>query len=105
MAKSIQVHGFSEETIDNVFKKARIVAEYASLHYRQDDCSAWIQRQHYGNISSPYGWVIDRIDENAEPTEDDISNLRPLHWKNALSKKHGKVLCPVKSSGDKNVGI
>jgi hypothetical protein len=57
-------------------------------------------RAAYGDRNSSYGWEVDHINPNGG---DDLSNLRPLQWKNNLEKGEGRLICPVTSDGDYNV--
>lgn len=81
-----------EETIQRVWNKGRAIVGYDPNVWRKDDCGAWINRSHYGNRDSKYGWEIDHI----KPNEDDsLSNLRPLQWENNLAKSDGRAVCVV----------
>ena len=81
-----------EDAIQRVWNKGRAIVSYDPNVWRKDDCGAWINRNHYGNRDSKYGWEIDHI----KPNEDDtLSNLRPLQWENNLAKSDGKSVCVV----------
>ena len=77
-----------------IWKKARIVDGYDSDKYRQDACGAWIVYDDYQNRDSVYGWEVDHVypmsklkSFGVEQNEiDDVRNLRPLNWKNNVSK-------------------
>lgn len=90
----------SEEEIQKVWEKGKIVENYNKDKYRKDKCDAWIIREKYGDRNSIYGWEIDHIDPNGP---DDLSNLRPLQWKNNVAKGEGRLECPVTSKGNENV--
>jgi hypothetical protein len=94
---------FSDETVQQVWEKGSIVAGYDPEKWRQDDCRAWIDRNAYGNRDTPYGWEIDHIIPESEGGGDGLSNLRPLQWKNNISKEAGRLKCVVSSLGNKNV--
>lgn len=47
-----------------------------------------------------YGWEIDHIDPNGG---DNLSNLRPLQWKNNVTTGEGRLKCPVTAKGNENV--
>lgn len=95
---------FSEETIDRVWDKAqRVDAANEAKGFRKDQCGAWILRSQHGNRNSDFGWEIDHITTVANGGGDDLANLRPLHWKNNLSKSSGNLVCVYTSSGPKNV--
>ena len=53
---------FSDEVVQRVWEKGRIVSNYDKDKYRKDQCGAWITRAQYGNRDSMYGWEIDHID-------------------------------------------
>jgi hypothetical protein len=91
----------SDEIVQKVWEKGKIVDEYNPDKYRKDACDAWIAREKYGDRKSKLGWEIDHIDPDAE---DDLSNLRPLQWANNLDKSDKKRLtCIVTAKGNENV--
>ena len=96
---------FSQETIRNVWEKAKVIENNDKNVFRKDECSAWIKRSEYGNRESKFGWEIDHIKPESKGGTDDISNLRPLHWKNNAAKSDGKLNCVVQSEGTNNKGI
>jgi len=93
---------FNEETIQNVWEKGKIVERYDSKIWRKDECGAWIKRSEYGNTDSKYGWHIDHISPGGT---DNLSNLRPLQWKNNLDKSDGRLKCNVIAEGNDNVEV
>lgn len=96
---------FSTSDIDQVWAKAQYVSQDNEKNgYRKDQCGAWIKRPDYGNRNSLYGWEIDHIKPLSNGGSDDISNLRPLHWKNNAAKADGRLVCVLKADGGKNVG-
>lgn len=91
---------WTEEMIQKVWKKGQTVSGYDKDVYRKDQCTAWMQRDCYGNRNSSLGWEIDHI----SPGGDDIlSNLRPLQWENNLDKSNGRLKCNIISDGESNV--
>ena len=84
----------TEQLKIDVWSKGTKVPNYAPDKYRKDACGAWISWDRYGDIHSPYGWQIDHIYPESklqlrqfdQKSIDDINNLRPLHWKNNVSK-------------------
>ena len=91
---------YSEEDIQAVWEKGRIVSNNDPNVWRKDECNAWIKRTEYGNRDSQYGWEIDHIDPKGS---DDIENLRPLQWENNVATSDsGKLTCVVTTSGTKN---
>lgn len=90
----------SEETVQKVWEKGTIVSSDQRAVWRKDECGAWVKRPEYGNRDSQYGWEIDHI----SPTGgDDLSNLRPLQWKNNLDKSEGRLKCNVTAQGTDNM--
>ena len=94
---------FADEIILKVWQKAEIDEYNVPNDFRKDQCGAWIERTQYGNHDSAYGWEIDHIKPQSDDSSSDLSNLRPLHWKNNVSKQEGSLACPVTSSGTINV--
>ena len=95
---------FSTDAIAKVWEKARYVnAENEKKGFRKDQCGAWINFNNYGDRESLWGWEIDHITPVADGGPDVVSNLRPLHWKNNLSKSDGRLVCAVKSDTVHNV--
>src|SRR5438105_1135993 len=97
--------GFSEDIIWQVWSKALVISISDTLVWRKDECGAWILRSHYGNRDSEYGWDIGYIKSVSEGGTDDLSNLRPLQWKNNISKSDGSLDCRVLAEGINNVEI
>ncbi len=93
---------FTDEIIEEVWKKAKTVQNNKPSEFRKDQCGAWIARNQYGNRSSMYGWEIDHITPVSNGGKDILSNLRPLHWENNLSKSNGRLVCSTTSNGTEN---
>jgi len=91
---------FNEETIQKVWEKGKIVGGNDPNIWRKDQCDAWIQRSQYGNRDSQYGWEIDHISPGGG---DNLSNLRPLQWKNNVAKSSGRLGCAVTADEVNNV--
>lgn len=90
----------SEEKVQKVWEKAETVDGNDPNVWRKDQCGGWIGRNLYGNRESEYGWEVDHINPQGG---DDLSNLRPLQWKNNLDKGEGRLKCPVTADGVNNV--
>jgi len=84
---------YSDELIEQVWKKGRKADGYDSDKYRLDAADAMMQRDQYGE-EGLYGWEIDHIFPRAkleqmgieEELWDIIDNLRPMNAKNNASK-------------------
>jgi len=94
---------FTEEIIEKVWEKAAIVSNNKPSEFRKDQCGAWISRKQYGNRNSMYGWEIDHITPVSNGGKDILSNLRPLHWENNISKSNGRLVCSTTADGTKNI--
>lgn len=93
---------FSEDTVQKVWEKAKIITNNDPNIWRQDQCGAWIRRGHYGNRNSEYGWEIDHITPVSHGGSDSLYNLRPLQWENNVSRQDGRLTCKVTASGVHN---
>ena len=90
---------FSNEIVQQVWNKGKAVDGDDPAVWRKDACNAWIGKTYYGNRNSQYGWEIDHIDPNGS---DQLSNLRPLQWKNNANKSDGRLKCNVTATGTQN---
>lgn len=68
-----------------IWDKARKCEGLPPDLFRLDACGALIMRDKYGK-ENPYGWVVDHIYPKSLGGDDNIENLRPLHYKNNISK-------------------
>lgn len=94
---------WTEEEIQAVWDKGEVVARFNPHQWKKDDCGAWMSRRQYGNRESDFGWEIDRIVPAEDGGTNDLSNLRPLHWANATSKKDGQLVRRVTAYGGNNI--
>ena len=94
---------FSEEKIQKVWEKAKIVPGFDKDVWRKDHCDAWINRPLYGQSTTQlsFGWEIDHINPNGG---DELANLQPLQWENNRGKgdDYPNWDCTVTSSGNQN---
>ena len=77
---------FSEDIIEQVWQRAKIVANNNPDVFRQDYAGAWIRRDQYGQRDTIYGWEIDHCKPISKDGDDSIGNLYPLHWRNNQKK-------------------
>jgi len=91
---------FPAEMVQAVWEKGRIVIGHSANQWRQDECGAWMGREFYENRDSQFGWEIGRI---VLTGPDDLSNLRPLQWKNNADEIDGRLKCYVTALGSDNV--
>jgi hypothetical protein len=84
--------GFSDDIVQSVWEKARAIPDRDPAEWRQDECGAWIRRDHYGSPDSGFGWKIEHISPDSS---DDLDHLRPFHRDNAFSRGVGKAHCRV----------
>lgn len=85
---------FTDEQLDEIWEKVKKDSSDYSGKMRKDACGAWMKRDKYGDRNSSFGWEVDHIYpksklEDAHVPDDlinNMTNLRPLHWKNNDSK-------------------
>ena len=96
---------FSEELIEQVWNKGRIISGYDENLVRKDCCGAWIVRDRYGDRNDDFGWEIDHVYPESKGGDDNIENLRPMQWKNNESKNddYPSYASAVKADGNSNV--
>lgn len=80
------------EIIEAVWAHGRVMPEADSLHWRQDECGAWMRREQFGRENSEFGWKIEKIYPGGEDT---VENLRPFHWRNGYDVAIGRPHCRV----------
>ena len=99
---------FSDQEIKRIWDEKGIVVEgYDKDLYRKDAAGAWIAFHSYDNPESVFGWVIDHIWPLSRGGDDNMLNLRPLHWKNNESKgdDYPVYFIKLKAIEDQNVEV
>ncbi|GAB6068420.1 hypothetical protein JCM13664_17400 [Methylothermus subterraneus] len=81
---------FSEEIIQAVWEKGRALPDLDPTEWRQDQCGAWMHRQHYNHPNSEFGW---RILQVAPGHWENPENLQPFHHQNTFDLEHRRPLC------------
>lgn len=103
---SIQ-RSFSDEIIEQVWEKARIIPGFDPEFLREDQYGSVIARVFYEECQPGYalGWKITYIQSPQKGGTDDISNLQPMQWQNLASGPKSKktVLHHKKKSARKLV--
>lgn len=95
-----------QNTIRQVWEKARAIDGYDPSKYRKDECGAWIAFEQYGKRNKlNLGWEIDHITPQSKGGSDMISNLRPLHWENNVQKSNGRLSKLVTAKGNENAYV
>lgn len=74
-----------EDVINEIWKKGTIVEGYDPDIYRKDAVGAWIMRSMYGKRTG-LGWEIDHVYPKVKGGQNHLINLRPMHWRNNLTK-------------------
>ena len=82
----------TEELIEQVWNKGRIHIERDPGQWRKDSLDRWIERDKYNDHTSEHGWEIDCILSLDKGGEDELSNMRPMHWQNRIIRDGGKIL-------------
>ncbi len=88
----------------SIWEKARKVEGLDDAMFRKDACGALIMYDKYG-MQNPFGWEIDHIFPQALGGDDQLTNLRPLHYLNNRSKAddYQSYMACMKFDGQQNV--
>lgn len=96
-----------------IWPKLRRIEGKDPGEYRLDPCGALIRWSKYNDRSDDYGWEVDHVipksfllEKGATEEEiDDPINLRPMHWKNNVSKSidYPAYHTIIKYDGSRNV--
>ncbi len=76
---------YENDILESLWKKTRIAKGLNPEIFRIDACGALIMRDKY-NMDNPFGWEVDHIFPKSLGGNDNIDNLRALHYKNNKSK-------------------
>ncbi len=95
---------FTDEIIEQVWRKATKVPNYDPSKWRKDFAGAWIRHDYYGTRHE-YGWEIDHLVPRSSGGTDALANLTPLHWRNNMAKGNSTPLfkTAVTSEGNQNI--
>ena len=77
---------FDDTMIQMVWEKGQIIYGWDERFWRKDYYGWWMHRFDYGDRNSELGWEIDHIVPVSEGGTDSIFNLRPLYWRNNISR-------------------
>lgn len=92
---------FSEQIVNEVWRKAKTITDYDPDVWRQDFAGAWIKREMYGTETN-FGWEIDHLLPIVKGGTDNIENLVPLQWKNNRTKSDNFPEFDTAVSSDSN---
>ena len=89
---------WSEEIIEQVWRKGAVIPNYDPRVWRRDACGTAMKRSEYGNRDSQYGWEIDHVNPNVPAYyRDSLTNLQPLQWENNVDKSDGRLKCKLRA--------
>ena len=77
--------------VEAAWNHGRVMPEADPVHWRQDECGAWMCREHYGR-EGDFGWKIARVKLDSEETAESV---RPFHWRNGYDIGSGGPQCAV----------
>lgn len=82
----------NDDMVQGAWEKARAIPDKDPTEWRKDECGAWINRSHYGNTASEFGWKIENVTPGNDP---ELENFRPLQHENAFDVATGQSHCRV----------
>lgn len=83
---------YSEQLIQQVWEKARANTAISMDMWREDECGAWIARQHYRDTDSNFGWKIVNVSAGGPDT---LENLRAFHHRNSYDTGGQRAQCHI----------
>lgn len=95
----------SDEVVQQIWEKGIVVEGYNKDLYRKDFAGAWIARDAYGDTDRAFGWQIDHVYPKELGGQNHFVNLRPMHWRNNVSKDvdYPQYTAVVTSEENKNI--
>lgn len=98
---------YSDELIDKIWEKGRVVEGFDPATFRKDACGAWILRNQYDMKNSDYGWVVDHVYPTFLGGDDAEENLRPMQWENNESKGNDYPIYigEIRAEGAQNIHL
>lgn len=93
------------ETVQRIWEKGLAVEGYNPDLYRKDHAGAWIARFAYHDRKSLLGWEVDHVYPLSKGGDNHFDNLRPINWKNNLSKgdEYPSYIANVISEDNRNI--
>lgn len=95
---------FTDNQVQQVWEKAKVINAKTKDEWRQDYAGAWINRNQYGKDGA-YGWEVDHKKPVAKGGGDELSNLEPLQWNNNRTKgdDYPSFKTSISSKENKNI--
>ena len=87
---------FSEETINKVWEKGKIIDERIKDFARDDEKGTHIGKMNYDE-EGEFGWTIHHTKPLSNGGTDDIDNLQPRHWKNDGKEENNSKTKKIKN--------
>ena len=94
---------YSQEIIDLIWEKGKVVKGFNPDVLRKDIYGAWIIKDHFGSQDSEYAWEIDFKVSLSKGGEIKESNMQPMQWENKTFKDAGQLAAHVTSYNSSNV--
>jgi len=85
---------FDESVVQSVWEKGRVMTDRDQTTWRQDQCGAWMRRDHYESEESEFGWKILAFSPEAGG---DLETMQPFHRDNDFDIPADRPRCQVTS--------